>query len=327
MKTRLNRAIGAIAVCCALLSAVCLLASAGQPGKKHLRLLYWNIQNGMWAGQADNYEKFVHWVKSQNPDICVWCEGQSIWKTGTNEKMPRSDRYLTDGWGELALRYGHRYWYVSAHRDDYPQVITSRYPIKNVKRITGSRRDTLVVHGAGWAQIEVDGTTLNIVTTHAWPLGFAYGATDQEASRRLHGGNRYRAREMEYVCRQTIGSQPQSDKQLWMMMGDLNMVSRADNHAYQLPADDTAFLVCDYISSHTPYIDVIKKMHPRSFCSSTAWNKRIDFIYCNPRLMKRVARAEILTDSYTTPVRDRVISNFWHPSDHLPIVVDFKIKR
>src|SRR5574344_2468913 len=39
-----------------------------------VRLVYWNIQNGMWDGEADNYDSFVTWVKGKNPDICVWCE-------------------------------------------------------------------------------------------------------------------------------------------------------------------------------------------------------------------------------------------------------------
>ena len=48
---------------------------------KTLRLLMWNIQNGMWDGQNDNYDRFVEFVKSNDPDVCVWCEAQSIWKT------------------------------------------------------------------------------------------------------------------------------------------------------------------------------------------------------------------------------------------------------
>ena len=31
---------------------------------------------------------------------------------------------------------------------------------------------------------------------------------------------------------------------------------------------------------------------------------------------------------YTEPVRDpKKLSNFWHPSDHRPIVVDFDLKK
>ena len=109
-------------------------------------------QNGMWSGQGDNYDSFVEGVKEQNPDICVWCEAQSIYKTGTADPMEAADRYLTDNWEKLAMRYGHTYCYIGGHRDNYPQVITSKYPIKNVLRIVGSEPDSVVTHGAGWAQ-------------------------------------------------------------------------------------------------------------------------------------------------------------------------------
>ena len=39
--------------------------------EKTLRLLHWNIQNGMWDGQNDNYDRFVEFVKAQNPDVCM----------------------------------------------------------------------------------------------------------------------------------------------------------------------------------------------------------------------------------------------------------------
>ena len=78
-----------------------------------LRIMCWNIQNGMWSDQADNYDDFVEWVKSYDPDICIWCESESIYKdmSGTTS----SSKYLPNGWSTLCKRYGHSYvllfWY------------------------------------------------------------------------------------------------------------------------------------------------------------------------------------------------------------------------
>ena len=85
-----------------------LLSAVAAPARRTdgVKLLYWNIQNGMWDGQTDNYERFVEWVSARKPDICVWAEAQTIFKTGTNVKMAPEDRYLTDGWKKLAARYG-----------------------------------------------------------------------------------------------------------------------------------------------------------------------------------------------------------------------------
>ena len=106
-----------------------------QTDEANLRLLYWNIQNGMWSGQGDNYTRFVNWVSAQNPDVCVWCESVTNYKTASDEKIKPEEAYLPEHWGELARRYGHEYWYKGGHRDNFPQVITSKYPIENVARL------------------------------------------------------------------------------------------------------------------------------------------------------------------------------------------------
>ena len=56
-------------------------------------------------------------------------------------------------------------------------------------------------------------------------------------------------------------------------------------------------------------------------------NARIDFVYCTQPLFDRITSAEVIWDEYTTPIRDpQNLSNFWRPSDHLPIMVDFDMR-
>ncbi|MDE7407809.1 MAG: endonuclease, partial [Muribaculaceae bacterium] len=314
------------------------LTGAGMPADKkqvktddnNLRLLYWNIQNGMWSGQDDNYDKFVEFVKEKNPDVCVWCEASSIYYTGSYDKMPVDDKYLPDNWDDLAKRYGHKYWYKGGHRDNYPQVITSRYPIENVKRIVGAMPDSVVTHGAGWATINKNGHNINIVTLHTWPQRFKFGVNDKEqraASMAANEGDHYRRMEIEYICRHTIDTHQNADKELWMMMGDFNSKSRVDNHYYKYTPDTTAFLCQDYVINNTPYVDVIAKRNPGKFISSCGSPIRIDYVYCTKPLYDRVKHAEIIHDSYTTPVRDERVKSFYNPSDHCPILIDFDLSK
>lgn len=292
---------------------------------RNLRLVYWNIQNGMWDGQNDNYDRFVKWVSEKKPDICVWCEGQSIYKSDTAEPMPAEERYLVEGWKDLAKRYGHDYVYVGGHRDNFPQVITSKYPIENVQRIVGAEPDSVVTHGAGWATVDVNGQKINVVTLHTWPQKWAYRAQDQAASKAENGGDKYRRMEIEYICNHTILSSPNAAGELWMMLGDHNARSRVDNFFYQYPEDDTRFLVHDFILGKTPYVDVIADRHPGEFCTSMHGQSRIDYVYLSPLLNAKVVDASIVADQYTEPVRNpEHISNFWHPSDHRPVIVDFR---
>ena len=321
MYRRLFKYIAAVALAAVLLPSC-------KKEEANLRLLYWNIQNGMWDGQNDDYARFVDFVKAQDPDVCVWCEAQSIFKTDSDEAMDKEDRYLIDNWGELAARYGHQYWGIGGYRDNYPQVITSKFPITYVEKITGEEPDLVVSHGAGWATIEVTGKTVNIVTLHTWPQAYAYRAEDRDASRAEHGGDKYRAMEMKYICEHTIGTVADAADQLWMMMGDFNSRSRVDNDKYGYDDDDTRLLVHDYIRNNTPYIDVIKEKYPDEFKPSVGGKgSRIDFVYCTKPLYDRITFADIIWDDYTTPVRDpQNLSNFWRPSDHLPILIDFDMK-
>lgn len=313
-----------ILACAAIAAALC--SCDKKPAT--MRLLYWNIQNGMWDGQNDNYDRFVEFVKEKDPDICVWCEAQSIFLTDSDQAMPAEDRYLVDGWGELAERYGHKYWGIGGWRDNYPQVITSKYPITYIDKIVGEEPDSVVVHGAGYAVVEVNGKAVNIVTLHTWPMSYAPGAADLEASKAENGGSKYRAKEIEYICEHTIGTVPDAENELWMMMGDFNSRSRLDNDKYGLPEDDARLLVHDYILNNTPYIDVIKEKYPSEFKPSVGGKgSRIDFVYCTKPLYDRITSADIVWDDYTTPVRDpQELSNFWRPSDHLPILIDFDMR-
>lgn len=314
-----------------LCTLVVLCISAwGRSGDKPLRLLYWNIQNGMWSGQEDNYNAFVDWVKAQNPDICVWCEAETLYYDGTDTKRPQEERFLPQGWKQLARRYGHRYVYMGGHRDSYPQVITSRYPIEGMAQIVGQEPDSVVVHGAGWARIQVQGVQLNIVTLHTSPLAYDFRLKKapkarQEASAAAHEGDAYRKMELAYICRHTVLPHYGENNRYWMMMGDFNAVSRLDNGHYGFPADAPCFQTHNYVLDETPYVDVVHQMHPMNFEASAQSRQRIDFVYATEPLFEKVQEARIVQDRYTSPVRSQEVHNFFRPSDHMPILVDFSL--
>lgn len=83
--------------------SVLVLMLALPASGRDLKVLYWNIQNGMWADQENNYDNFVEYVKSQDPDICVWCEAESRYRTGTNVKMTEYDEFYLP-WTGISLR-------------------------------------------------------------------------------------------------------------------------------------------------------------------------------------------------------------------------------
>ncbi len=292
------------------------------------RLLYWNIQNGMWSGQQDGHARFVQWIKEQDPDICVWCEGQANYVTNSTQNLPDDpDRYLYGFWEEMSARYGHKYVAFSGRRDRFAQVVTSKYPIRTVAQLVGEEPDSVVTHGSGWFSLELGGRTVNIVTLHTWPQRWAYRCEDKDASAEAREGDKYRRMEIQYICEHTIGKEEGASSQYWMMMGDFNSRSRRDNYVYGYPDQDSRFLVQDYVYGNTPYIDLLGTMYPGEFFTTTGGQSRIDYIYCTKPMFDSVTDARVVSDEYTTPVRDpRNLSNFWHPSDHRPFIIDFEIR-
>lgn len=293
------------------------------------RLVYWNIQNGMWDGQNDNYDRFVAWVREKHPDICVWAEAQSIYYTDTENCMREEEQYLVKHWADLAARYGHQYVYIGGYRDDYPQAITSTHPIENVERIIGNESDSIVRHGCGWAQVKFHGKKLNIVTLHLAPHQWAPGLPSDEArkaSAERREGDKYRRMEIQYICEHTVGTRPEAGREYWMMMGDFNSRSRADNAFYGYADDDTKLYVHDYIATQTPYLDALIEKHPGELHVTTHYPARIDYVYMTKPLLDCAVDCRVCRDFYTEPVRDpQQLSNFWRPSDHRPIIVDFKL--
>ena len=300
--------------------------------KKTLRVLYWNIQNGMWCGQEDNYDQFVEWINKKNPDICIFAEAGTIYYTGTKNEMPDSLRYLPRHWGELAARYGHEYWFMGAKRDNYPQVITSRYPIDSVARFVGVRPDTVVAHGCGWARIQLEGMRqpLNIVCCHLRPFGYGYHVPKErrKESSANYEGDQHRRKEAMWILRHTVGTSEDPTNEFWLMAGDFNSRSRKDNFHYKYSDAAPSFMVQDFMmSAESPYYDIVAESFRNMWCPSHVNNSRIDFVYVTKPLLDACKDVDPFVDSYTNAVRSEVSSNFWIPSDHHPIIVDFNLAK
>lgn len=312
---------------CLISAAVLVSCRQNTATPENLRLLYWNIQNGMWSDQGNNYDNFVAFVTELNPDVCVWAEAKSNYRTASAESLgEKMNEYLPSNWDALAVRYGHSYVYLGGYRDDYPQVITSRYPLTNVKRIVGERPDSVVAHGCGWATLDSADGTVNVVTLHTWPQkwGFEVGPDRRQESAAAHEGDRYRLKELTYICRHTIAARPGAEEEYWMMMGDFNAISSLDNDHYGYPRDTSAFLANDYVLENTPYVDAIREWYGTDFQSTIISGRRIDYVYMTPALYDKVVNLEVLRDGWVKNYRDpQKLSNFCHPSDHLPVLVDF----
>lgn len=298
----------------------------GTEKKGNLRILYWNIQNGMWWDQGNNYDNFVAFVKKYDPDICVWCEAESIYTTGTANYAKAADRYLyytrPNNWTTLAKRYGHSYTQRGGRTDEYPQEITSKYPITLVQALTSG-----LTHGAGHFQITVAGTRLNIVTTHPYPQNCNVGNHTTEAQKT--SDNR-RLNEMKTIVSNTFNNSKYASESNWMLIGDFNSNSPQDCWFGGYDRTNIAFAPQQYLLDNTDLQDVLYDFWNAddlcTFCSTTLnATDRKDNIYASPGIFDQVQRAIVVNDQWTYNIVSLGISNFKSPSDHRPILVDIAL--
>src|SRR5690606_15338017 len=141
-----------------------------------LKIISYNILEGMKNDRSNNYNKFVDWIKSYAPDVLALQE-----VNGFNQRKLE----------ELAKRYGHSYVITNLKStDNYPVAITSKYPIESRRRIT-----LHTSHGAIFAKLK--NTDINIVNTHFWPQTYWKSVGDGR-------GDEYRLQEANVNLDSTI---------------------------------------------------------------------------------------------------------------------------
>lgn len=341
---------------------------------KSLKVLLYNIQNGMWADQGNNFDNFVAFVNKYDPDVCIFCEAQSLWKTGeaanaagsgasyqlfTSKAGRGSTAEVLENaqWRDLAARFGHSYHAVGGYHDDYPQVITSKYPVTTKARITSGKdadgRSTNIQHGAGHFQVTVQGETINFVSLHMWPFKYApsvwnASAQVQEQSAANLEGYDFEKREVEAILNATTKRTDCGDN--WLIMGDTNSVSpidgdyydsisysRWDNEGYKWVQAHEAFRSGSF---GRPLYDVLREGEgslytgPGRFMTSTGGAVRMDIMYGSESMRRRVCPMSLIvrdnwcnitTSAVYDPDSDSKHASL--PSDHRPLLIEFDMSK
>lgn len=274
-----------------------------------LRVLYWNIQNGMWYDQY-GYDHFVEFVNRFSPDICVWCEARTNYESGSDTWIPvEQDSYLPGNWTALAARYGHQYVGISRRdQEAYPQVVTSRYPIEKLLQLGKIEGESPIMHGAGLFKVNTPAGGYYFVTLHLNPH------SDEDAER---------LREITRILEKTVLDNYWVPDRGWFVLGDFNSHSRKDAaFLSNLEVDSPKYWVHDHIASETSLVDLLATRYPgKNYFTTTYGFSRFDYIYLDAGTYSRVRNAGVITSTWTTP-EPTGLSNFYTPSDHRPILVD-----
>ena len=285
---------------CMLLLALCMATSCEDGGEQGeylraepeeelevdtLRLISYNILEGMKLDQTTGKTELAAWVRSMNPDILALQEANKF----TQESLER-----------LAASYGHPYVVTNIKKgDNYPVALTSKYPVEVIAKITEG-----VSHGA----IHVRIRGVNIVVLHLWPHA--------TGSNGYADGNSYRMAEITAFLDGTLKAHPGEVR--WLMMGDFNSVSPLD-------ADDLPGGVGLNYDVHTKvlgsgYHDLMRSYRGYFIpsCPTAAFAggnaTRIDFIYGSSAMLSDMTCVETVRDDFTDT-----------RSDHYPLMTDFRV--
>ncbi len=130
-----------------LISLFFCLYIAGAQAQVPLRVLSYNILEGMVTDTTKGKEVFVQWVKQFNPDIVA---------------LQECNKFTQKTLEELAATWGHPYA-VIVKENGYPTGLTSRYPVTNIRKVTEN-----MTHGFIMARV----LDYNIVVLHLNPHRF-----------------------------------------------------------------------------------------------------------------------------------------------------------
>ena len=275
------------------------------------KLLSWNIQDGMWCDQFDDYVNFVAYINEINPDIFCIQEAATHWDID-GKNLSNSLRYLPypgqnenvvgvkepTGWIELAARWGHKYVVMGPYKDNYPVVITSKYPLEVIERLRGDE-NTKVSHGALYAKVHFnDEVSVNLVNLHLQPDN-------------IDRASDFRMNEVNFYLSKTINSKEHYRNEHWLMMGDFN--SKV-GHNVDLEVRKNSYydLWAEMNSYDKSYIDFIYGTE-----SMRKSLKSIDFLY-------GFAHMEKIMYSENGEVINKG-SGVWKYSDHYPILAEFTL--
>ena len=277
----------------------------------NFKLLSWNIQDGMWCDQFDDYVNFVAYINEINPDVFCIQEAATHWDID-GKNLSHYSRYLPypdqknveskwdnpSGWVALAKRWGHQYVVMGPYKDNYPVVITSKYPIEIIERLRGDE-NTTVSHGALYAKVHfTDDISVNLVNLHLQPDNIA-------------NASNFRMNEINFYLSKTINSKEHYRDEHWLMMGDFNSnvgknvdVEVRKNSYYDLWAEMNS-----YSKSYIDFIYGTESMRKSL--------KSIDFLYGFAHMEK------IMYSPNGVAINNG--SGVWKYSDHYPVLAEFSL--
>jgi exodeoxyribonuclease-3 len=291
----------------ALIAALTVLIYSCNSGKKqvsqasqHLRIMSYNVWYG-FSEVPERKETWITWMNDQNPDVV---------------SLQELNGYTEAKLAEDAKSYGHAYSAL-LKEDGFPTGITSRYPIEDIYRIEEGFHHGLL-------RVKIQGIYFYVI--------------------HLHPSNwEFRKNEIDQILRDVEGLPPNAGV---ILFGDFNNLSPFDSASYAHGRLEPFFNERDKMYNEKNmnqgnldysviqevmdfgFTDLEANMRGPSYAFTGSFptliekegehgdQRRLDYIFASEDLVKKVINARVIATDTS-----------WILSDHLPVLVDFDMKK
>jgi exodeoxyribonuclease-3 len=282
-----------------LLALACLLGCVNAVAQKpSLRVITYNILEGMKLDTAAGKPGFVAWVKKMDPDVLA---------------LQEVTQFTQASLEKLAEQYGHRYAVLLIEGEKFPVAITSKFPILNVQKVSDNM-------DRGFITASIQG--LNMVSVHLTPFDYRKRAQEIDlllAHIKAQPDKQNWILMGDFNTLSPLDSAHYSDGR---MIANYQAYEKKYAPILKLANGRIDYSVIEKVHKegftdvlHKMHPTFVKTVHPKRFEPKTGTDasSRIDFIFVSKDLVKKTATARVLVDDFT--------DNY---SDHYPVLLELK---
>lgn len=263
-----------------------------------LRIMTYNIYEGMKMDTATGKPVFAAWIKKMDPDILALQECTGFTQASLEK---------------LAEQYGHRYAVLLIEGEKFPVAITSKYPILNVQKVSDNM-------DRGFISATIKGC--HVISLHLTP--FDYRKRAQEVDLLLAHINALANKKNRIVMGDfnTLSPADSAHYSDGRMVGNYQAYEKKYPPILKLVDGKIDYSVIQKVLN-AGLVDAlklispgfVKTVHPKRFEPKTGTDvsSRIDFIFVSKDLVKKIGNVKVLTDDFT--------DNY---SDHYPVLMELK---
>jgi exodeoxyribonuclease-3 len=270
-----------------LLFAVMAIGCQKIMAQEKLKLISYNILDGMKMDSTKGKQVFADWIKSYDPDIMA---------------LEECNKFTQASLEELAHSYGHPYA-INNKETGYPVGITSKYPIVDVRKVTDN-----MTHGFIVCKIR----DLNVIVLHLNPHKYL---KRREEIQTILGYIAASPEKKKWMIMGDFNSISPLDKERYTSNKLLARLIEAqqknpilDNLADRKELDyEVQQRILDFGLKDTYYEKDAAKEYKGT---------RIDYIYVSKDMLPEVTNVHFIFDDFTA-----------HHSDHHPVIMEFNHKN